>query len=154
MYKTSDVLILASLRQMSLPATTCASYCQGELVFEGLVKFAENRALAPETTHNVGRGGAIYNAGTGSILFNGPISMRWNIAAVRMQCFYRRTLTLFSASTAVICCGCLSGVDGALLTAPLIRSLHSYYCAAAVHSVVVISVQLLHVCLRFWRREE
>lgn len=56
--------------------------CQGEIVFEGLVIFTENRALAPETTHNVGRGGAIYNAETGIITFNGPLTARWNIAAV------------------------------------------------------------------------
>lgn len=55
---------------------------QGELVFEDIVKFAENRVLTTAST-DVGSGGAIYNAGTGTIAFEGPLTALWNIASVR-----------------------------------------------------------------------
>lgn len=69
------------VRLASVHPKSCSSY-QGELVFEDLATFAENRALTTDPT-DAGRGGAIYNGGTGSIAFNGPLTALWNIAAVR-----------------------------------------------------------------------
>lgn len=61
-------------------------------MFEGLATFAENRALTTDPT-DAGRGGAIYNGGTGSIAFNGPLTALWNIAAVSIINREMRLLT-------------------------------------------------------------
>ena len=71
------------MRHHVLPLSlNCMLLCrQGELVFDGLAEFVENRSLTTDAA-KVGMGGGIYNSRTGTITFRRPLTARWNIAAV------------------------------------------------------------------------